>query len=312
MDEGPAGDHQTVLLEEAVTALVTDSNGFYVDGTFGRGGHTRALLERLGPEGRVLALDLDPQACRVGTALAARDSRLEMVQMSFRDLLPYLATRPVPVSVAGLLLDLGVSSPQLDDPARGFSFLRDGDLDMRMNPDQGQSAAAWLAAASETEITRVLQEYGEERYARRIARAIVQARAQKPLLRTVQLAQVIAEAHPAWQPGRHPATRSFQAIRIHINGELVALRAALDQVLEVLAVGGRLVVISFHSLEDRMVKRFIRDEQHPRVPRGLPIEEARLARRLRALGRAISPSAAEVAANPRARSAVMRVAEKLA
>lgn len=312
MDEGPAGDHQTVLLEEAVTALVTDSNGFYVDGTFGRGGHTRALLERLGPEGRVLALDLDPQACRVGTALAARDSRLEMVQMSFCDLLPYLATRPVPVSVAGLLLDLGVSSPQLDDPARGFSFLRDGDLDMRMNPDQGQSAAAWLAAASETEITRVLQEYGEERYARRIARAIVQARAQKPLLRTVQLAQVIAEAHPAWQPGRHPATRSFQAIRIHINGELVALRAALDQVLEVLAVGGRLVVISFHSLEDRMVKRFIRDEQHPRVPRGLPIEEARLARRLRALGRAISPSAAEVAANPRARSAVMRVAEKLA
>lgn len=312
MDEGPAGDHQTVLLEEAVTALVTDSNGFYVDGTFGRGGHTRALLERLGPEGRVLALDLDPQACRVGTALVARDSRLEMVQMSFRDLLPYLATRPVPVSVAGLLLDLGVSSPQLDDPARGFSFLRDGDLDMRMNPDQGQSAAAWLAAASETEITRVLQEYGEERYARRIARAIVQARAQKPLLRTVQLAQVIAEAHPAWQPGRHPATRSFQAIRIHINGELAALRAALDQVLEVLAVGGRLVVISFHSLEDRMVKRFIRDEQHPRVPRGLPIEEVRLARRLRALGRAISPSAAEVAANPRARSAVMRVAEKLA
>lgn len=312
MDEGPAGDHQTVLLEEAVTALVTDSNGFYVDGTFGRGGHTRALLERLGPEGRVLALDLDPQACRVGTALAARDSRLEMVQMSFRDLLPYLATRPVPVSVAGLLLDLGVSSPQLDDPARGFSFLRDGDLDMRMNPDQGQSAAAWLAAASETEITRVLQEYGEERYARRIARAIVQARAQKPLLRTVQLAKVIAEAHPAWQPGRHPATQSFQAIRIHINGELTALRAVLDQVLEIMAIGGRLVVISFHSLEDRMVKRFIRDAEHPRVPRGLPIEEARLPRRLRALGRAIHASATEVAANPRARSAVMRVAEKLA
>jgi 16S rRNA (cytosine1402-N4)-methyltransferase len=312
LDEGPAGDHQTVLLEEAVTALVTDSNGFYVDGTFGRGGHTRALLERLGPEGRVLALDLDPQACRVGTALAARDSRLEMVQMSFRDLLPYLATRPVPVSVAGLLLDLGVSSPQLDDPARGFSFLRDGDLDMRMNPDQGQSAAAWLAAASETEITRVLQEYGEERYARRIARAIVQARAQKPLLRTVQLAKVIAEAHPAWQPGRHPATQSFQAIRIHINGELTALRAVLDQVLEIMAIGGRLVVISFHSLEDRMVKRFIRDAEHPRVPRGLPIEEARLPRRLRALGRAIHASATEVAANPRARSAVMRVAEKLA
>ena len=312
MDEGPAGDHQTVLLEEAVTALVTDVSGFYVDGTFGRGGHTRALLDRLGPEGRVLALDLDPQACRVGKALAARDSRLEMVQMSFRDLLPHLAARAAPVPVAGLLLDLGVSSPQLDDPARGFSFLRDGDLDMRMNPEQGQSAAAWLAAASETEITRVLQEYGEERYARRIARAIVHARAQKPLLRTVQLAQVIAEAHPAWQPGRHPATRSFQAIRIHINGELTALRTALDQVLEVLAVGGRLVVISFHSLEDRMVKRFIRDEQHPRVPRGLPIEEARLPRRLRALGRAISPSAAEVAANPRSRSAVMRVAEKLA
>ena len=312
MGEGPTGDHQhqTVLQEEAVTALVTDANGFYVDGTFGRGGHTRALLARLGPEGRVLALDIDPEACRVGAALAARDRRLEMVQMSFRDLLPHLAARAVPV--AGLLLDLGVSSPQLDDAARGFSFLRDGDLDMRMNPDQGQRAAAWLAAASEAEIARVLHEFGEERYARRIARAIVRARTQEPLLRTVQLAQVIAEAHPAWQPGRHPATQSFQAIRIHINGELSALRAVLDQVLEVLAIGGRLVVISFHSLEDRMVKRFIRDAEHPRVPRGLPIEEARLPRRMRALGRAIHASAAEVAANPRARSAVMRVAEKLA
>jgi 16S rRNA (cytosine1402-N4)-methyltransferase len=260
----------------------------------------------------VLALDIDPEACRVGAALAARDSRLEMARMSFRDLLPHLAERAVPVPVAGLLLDLGVSSPQLDDAARGFSFLRDGALDMRMNPDQGQSAAAWLAAASEAEITRVLQEFGEERYARRIARAIVRARMQEPLLRTVQLAKVIAEAHPAWQPGRHPATQSFQAIRIHINGELTALRAVLDQVLEILAIGGRLVVISFHSLEDRMVKRFIRDAEHPRVPRGLPIEEARLPRRMRALGRAIHASATEVAANPRARSAVMRVAEKLA
>ena len=312
MEQGFAGDHQTVLLEEAVTALVTDSNGFYVDGTFGRGGHTRALLDRLGPEGRVLALDLDPQACRVGAELAARDSRLEMVQMSFRDLLPHLAARAAPVRVTGLLLDLGVSSPQLDDAARGFSFLRDGALDMRMNPEQGQSAAAWLAVAGETEITRVLQEYGEERYARRIARAIVRARTQEPLLRTVQLAKIIAEAHPAWQPGRHPATQSFQAIRIHINGELAALRAALDQVLDVLVVGGRLVVISFHSLEDRMVKRFIRDAEHPRVPRGLPLQEAHLPRRLRALGRAIRASAAEVATNPRARSAVMRVAEKLA
>jgi 16S rRNA (cytosine1402-N4)-methyltransferase len=312
VEEAFTGDHQTVLLEEAVTALVTDLDGFYVDGTFGRGGHARALLARLGPAGRVLALDLDPEACRVGAALAARDNRLEMEQMSFRDLAPHLAARAVPVRVAGLLLDLGVSSPQLDDPARGFSFLRDGVLDMRMNPGAGQSAAAWLAMASETEITRVLQEYGEERYARRIARAIVRARAQEPLLRTVQLAQVIAEAHPAWQPGRHPATQSFQAIRIHINGELTALRAALDQVLDVLTVGGRLVVISFHSLEDRMVKRFIRDAERPRVPRGLPIEEARLPRRLRALGRVVRPSAAEVVANPRARSAVMRVAEKLA
>jgi 16S rRNA (cytosine1402-N4)-methyltransferase len=312
LDEGSAGDHQTVLREEAVTALVTDVNGFYVDGTFGRGGHTRALLARLGSGLAPLAVPADPEACRAGAALAAQDRRLELRQMSFADLLPHLAAQPVPTPVTGLLLDLGVSSPQLDDAARGFSFLRDGALDMRMDPGRGQSAADWLAAAGEAEIAQVLYDYGEERHARRIARAIVRARAQAPLRRTVQLAEIIAQAHPAWPRGRHPATQSFQAIRIHINGELAALGAVLDQVLELLAIGGRLVVISFHSLEDRLVKRFIRAAEHPRVPRGLPIENARLPRRLRALGRAIRPPAAAVAANPRARSAVMRVAEKLA
>lgn len=312
MGEGAAGNHQTVLQEEAVTALVTDVNGFYVDGTFGRGGHTRALLARLGPRGRVLALDRDPEACRVGAELAAQDRRLEIRQMSFADLLPHLAAQSDPTPVTGLLLDLGVSSPQLDDASRGFSFLRDGALDMRMDPERGPSAADWLAVASETEIAQVLYDYGEERHGRRIARAIVRAREQEPLRSTVQLARIIAEAHPAWPRGRHPATQSFQAIRIQVNGELTALRAVLDQVLQLLAVGGRLVVISFHSLEDRLVKRFIRDAEHPRIPRGLPIAEACVPRRLRALGRAIRPSAAAVAANPRARSAVMRVAEKLA
>lgn len=306
------GGHQTVLRDEAVTALLTDRDGFYVDCTFGRGGHSAELLRRLGPGARLLAIDLDPEACAAAAALAARDPRLEIVQGSFAELPALLEARGRRGRVAGILLDLGVSSPQLDDAARGFSFLRDGPLDMRMDPQRGESAAAWLARARETEIAAVLRDYGEERHARRIARAIVRAREGAPLERTAQLAEVIAAAHPAWQPGRHPATQSFQAIRIQVNQELEALRALLAEVVELLQVGGRLVVISFHSLEDRLVKRFIRDAAHPRVPRGLPIEESRLPRRLRALGRAQRPSATELAANPRARSAVLRAAEKLA
>ncbi len=305
-------EHQTVLRNEAVTALLTDRDGFYVDGTFGRGGHSAELLRRLAPRGRLLAVDLDPDACVVAEALAAADPRLEVFRGSFAELPDLLGARGLRGQVTGILLDLGVSSPQLDTADRGFSFLRDGPLDMRMDPERGESAAVWLARAGEAEIATVLREYGEERHARRIARAIVRARAQGPVERTGHLAEVIAAAHPAWQPGRHPATQSFQAIRIHLNRELEALRAFLDEVIELLAVGGRLVVISFHSLEDRLVKRFIRDAERPKVPRGLPIEESRLPRRLRALGRAQRPTAAEVDANPRARSAVMRVAEKVA
>ncbi|MFZ5654614.1 MAG: 16S rRNA (cytosine(1402)-N(4))-methyltransferase RsmH [Pseudomonadota bacterium] len=306
------GGHQTVLRDEAVTALLTERDGFYVDGTFGRGGHSAELLRRLGPGGRLLALDLDPEACAAGAGLAELDPRLELVQGSFAELPQLLDARGMRGRVTGILLDLGVSSPQLDTAERGFSFVRDGPLDMRMDPGRGESAAAWLARAGEAEIAAVLKDYGEEPHARRIARAIVRARARAPLERTAQLAEVIAAAHPAWQPGRHPATLSFQAIRIRVNGELDALRVLLGAVIDLLAVGGRLVAISFHSLEDRLIKRFIRDAGRPAVPRGLPIEEARRRRRGPARGGARRPGAAEVAANPRARSAVLRVAEKVA
>ncbi|MBQ0798718.1 MAG: 16S rRNA (cytosine(1402)-N(4))-methyltransferase RsmH [Porticoccaceae bacterium] len=304
-------NHQTVLMDEAVEALVTDENGFYVDGTFGRGGHSRLLLSRLSPQASLLAIDKDPRACSVGEELAGRDGRLEMVNASFADLSALIDERGKRGAVTGVLLDLGVSSPQLDDPERGFSFLHDGPLDMRMDPQRGVSAAEWLAEAGVDEIAVVLRDYGEERYAKRMARAIVELREHTPITRTAQLAAVIAEAHPAWEKGKNPATRAFQAIRIFINRELDDLRALLDQILDVLAVGGRLVVISFHSLEDRPVKRFIRECEQPRLPRGLPVTEAQIVRRLRSVGKAVKASPEEVMRNPRARSAVMRVAEKL-
>lgn len=305
-------NHQTVLMDEAVEALVTDEHGFYVDGTFGRGGHSRLLLSRLSPQASLLAIDKDPRACSVGEELAGRDGRLEMVNASFADLSALIDERGKRGAVTGVLLDLGVSSPQLDDPERGFSFLHDGPLDMRMDPQRGVSAAEWLAEAGVDEIAVVLRDYGEERYAKRMARAIVELREHTPITRTAQLAAVIAEAHPAWEKGKNPATRAFQAIRIFINRELDDLRALLDQILDVLAVGGRLVVISFHSLEDRPVKRFIRECEQPRLPRGLPVTEAQIVRRLRSVGKAVKASPEEVMRNPRARSAVMRVAEKLA
>jgi len=304
-------NHQTVLMDEAVAALVTDKSGFYVDGTFGRGGHSRLLLSHLSPQGSLLAIDKDPQACSAGLALAEEDGRLEMVNASFADLSALIEARGKRGEVTGVLLDLGVSSPQLDDPERGFSFSHDGPLDMRMDPNRGESAAEWLARADADEISSVIKEYGEERYARRMARAIVALREQTPITRTAQLAAVIAEAHPAWEPGKNPATKAFQAIRIFINRELDDLRALLDQILDVLAVGGRLVVISFHSLEDRPVKRFIRECERPPLPRGLPVTEAQIVRRLRSIGKAVKASPEEVKQNPRARSAVMRVAEKL-
>lgn len=304
-------NHQTVLMDEAVEALVTDEHGFYVDGTFGRGGHSKLLLSRLSPQASLLAIDKDPRACAVGEEMAGRDERLEMVNASFADLSVLIDERGKRGAVTGVLLDLGVSSPQLDDPERGFSFLHDGPLDMRMDPQRGVSAAEWLAEAGVDEISVVLRDYGEERYAKRMARAIVELREHTPITRTAQLAAVIAEAHPAWEKGKNPATRAFQAIRIFINRELDDLRALLDQILDVLAVGGRLVVISFHSLEDRPVKRFIRECEKPSLPRGLPVTEAQIVRRMRSVGKAVKASPEEVMGNPRARSAVMRVAEKL-
>lgn len=305
-------EHQSVLLEQAVAALITECDACYIDGTFGRGGHSRAILERLGPGGQLVGIDKDPQAVAAGHRLADSEPRFTILQGTFAEMATLLAKQQQTRPVAGVLLDLGVSSPQLDQADRGFSFLRDGPLDMRMDPTRGESAAAWLARVGEAEIARVLKEYGEERFAKRIARAVVKSRIEKPIERTRQLAEIIAAAHPAWEPGRHPATQSFQAIRIYINNELSDLERGLEAALNVLAPGGRLVVISFHSLEDRIVKRFIRDQARgPRLPAHLPVRESDIARRLKPLGRAQRPGDEEVAGNPRARSAVMRVAEKL-
>ncbi|MEQ6918330.1 16S rRNA (cytosine(1402)-N(4))-methyltransferase RsmH [Halomonas aquatica] len=302
--------HASVLLDGAVEALVHDADGVYLDGTFGRGGHARAILERLGPQGRLLAIDRDPQA--VAEAGGITDARFAIERGEFARLGEIADRHGLHGRLSGVLLDVGVSSPQLDDPERGFSFLRDGPLDMRMDPDHGESAAGFLARAGEGEIVRVFKGYGEERFARRLARAIVARRDERPFERTADLAEVVKAAHPAWEKGKHPATRVFQALRIQVNGELDQLDAALEAALEALAPGGHLVVISFHSLEDRRVKRFIRD--HVRgdtdLPRGMPLRDDQLKRRLESLGKARRPSAEEVEVNPRARSAVMRVARK--
>lgn len=305
--------HQTVLLEETVAGVLSDVDGVYVDGTFGRGGHSRLLLSKLGANARLIGIDKDPQAVAEGQQLAQSDKRFTMLQGSFADMHKLLKGAAITNSLSGVLLDLGVSSPQLDQAERGFSFLKDGALDMRMNSAQGESAQQWLAHAEENEIARVLKEYGEERFAKRIARAIIAARTETPLTNTLQLAKVVAEANPAWEKGKHPATRAFQAIRIHINNELGDLERLLDDVLDLLAVGGRLAVISFHSLEDRIVKRFIRQQvRGDDLPAYIPVQSSDLHVRMRAIGKAIQPSTAEVEANPRSRSAVLRIAEKLA
>ncbi len=307
------GSHATVLLDEAVEALLTTDDGFYVDGTFGRGGHSGRLLQRLSSGGSLLAIDRDAQAVAEARRRFATDGRFDVVQEGFAELAGLVEARGRLGAVSGVLLDLGVSSPQLDLPERGFSFLHDGPLDMRMDQTCGSSAADWVNSAPEEEIARVLKEYGEERFARRMARAIAAARAEQPITRTGQLAEIVKQANPAWEKGKHPATRAFQAIRIQVNDELEQLRRGLEQAVEVLAPGGRLVVISFHSLEDRMVKRFIRQQaEGDRLPPGLPIPDHQRNRRLRALGKALKPGPEEVKRNPRARSAVMRVAEKLA
>lgn len=293
-------------------ALAIQASGYYLDGTFGRGGHASTLLARLGPEGRLLAADRDPQAVAAGQNLALRDARLEIVQARYSQLPALARARGWAGRISGILLDLGVSSPQLDQAERGFSFSVEAPLDMRMDPTTGTSAADWIASASERQIAETLKIYGEERFARRIARAIVAARRVEPIATTRALAAVIERAVPSREPGKHPATRSFQALRIQINEELEELQRFLAEVCELLAFGGRLVVISFHSLEDRIVKRFIRDEaQGASIPKGVPVRDRELRRRLRAIGQAVRPSSAEIERNPRARSAIMRTAERL-
>jgi 16S rRNA (cytosine1402-N4)-methyltransferase len=306
--------HQTVLLEEAVGALVTRADGVYVDGTFGRGGHSRALLAKLGAAGRLLAFDKDPQAIEAAREIG--DKRFEIVHDSFAALAPALAERGIG-RLSGVLLDLGVSSPQLDDPERGFSFRAEGPLDMRMDPTRGESAAEWLARATQQELTEVIRDYGEERFAVQVAKAIIARRAESdrlgPLVSTGELAQIVAHAVKTREKGKDPATRTFQAIRIYVNQELAELQVVLEAALASLEQGGRLVVISFHSLEDRIVKRFMQARASaPAVDRRLPIRAVDLpSPPLKIVGRLFA-SDAEVQANPRARSAVMRVAERLA
>lgn len=303
--------HQTVLLREAVDALVTNPAGFYVDGTFGRGGHSRYLLELLADEGRVLGVDKDPAAGVAATQLACDEPRFEFFHGSFAEL-PQQLQRMGVAAVDGILLDLGVSSPQLDEGERGFSFLHDGPLDMRMDTTRGETAAQWISSASIDEIALVLKEYGEERFARRIATAIAAARSEQAITTTARLAQVVSEANPRWEKHKHPATRAFQGIRIKVNRELEDLQALLGSALDMLRLGGRLVVISFHSLEDRMVKRYMRDmARGEQLPPGVPVRDSALNRRMKLVGRAVRASQAEVAANARARSAIMRVAEKI-
>jgi 16S rRNA (cytosine1402-N4)-methyltransferase len=297
--------HQPVLGHEAIEALALRPDGTYVDGTFGRGGHTRLILERLGAAGRLIALDRDPQAAEAARAIG--DPRFSFFKAKFSDL------SMVPAQVHGMLFDLGVSSPQLDDPARGFSFRHDGPLDMRMDPEAGMSAAEWLANAEEKEIRGVIRDYGEERFAKQIAAAIVAARRREPIVRTRQLADLVAQAVRTREPGQDPATRTFQAVRIHVNRELEEVSLMLPQAAARLAPQGRLAVISFHSLEDRIVKRFMQQAARPEVPRRLPLKASEMPEPvLRLVGRAQRASPEETRRNPRARSATLRVAERTA
>jgi 16S rRNA (cytosine1402-N4)-methyltransferase len=304
--------HRPVLLDEVLAGLSIKADGIYVDGTFGRGGHAGAILAMLGPEGRLLAMDKDPEAVQSAETQFGGDRRFAIEQGSFTMLGSMVARQDLQGKVNGLLLDLGVSSPQLDDASRGFSFSEEGPLDMRMDPTQGISAAQWLNEADEKEISRVLKTLGEERFSRRIARAIVAQRATQPLQTTRELAELIAAAVPMREKHKHPATRSFQAIRIFINSELDDVRSVLEQVPDMLATHGRMAVISFHSLEDRIVKRFIRDEYRgEQPPQAFPLAGMDYQPRLKPVGKAIRASEKEISENPRARSAVLRIAERL-
>ena len=297
--------HEPVLAREAIEALAIRADGIYVDGTFGRGGHSRLILERLGPHGRLIALDRDPQAAEAARAMG--DPRFTFFKARFSEL------SMVPAQVHGMLFDLGVSSPQLDDPARGFSFRHDGPLDMRMDPEAGMSAAEWLAHAEQQELGRVIRDYGEERFAKQIAAAIVAARRGAPIIRTRQLADLVGQAVRTREPGQDPATRTFQALRIHLNRELEEVSLMLPAATARLAPQGRLAVISFHSLEDRIVKRNMQSAARPEVPRKLPLKASEMPQPvLRIVGRAQRASTEETRRNPRARSATLRVAERTA
>ena len=301
-----------MLVDEALAALALEAGGYYVDATFGRGGHSALILEALGREGRLLALDRDPEAIEAGRRRFADEVRLTLLHASFADLGTLVPAHAHDRPCRGVLLDLGVSSPQLDDPRRGFSFRADGPLDMRMDPTRGEPVAAWLARAGLDEIRQVIQTYGEERFARRVAQAIVSARARGPLTGTAELAALVARAVRTREPGKHPATRTFQALRMFINDELGQLERGLNGALAALSPGGRLAVISFHSLEDRAVKRFMqRESQVDPALKRLPVLPAEARPRLKTVGRKLRAGAAELERNPRARSALLRVAERL-
>lgn len=304
--------HRPVLLAEAVDALAIKPDGIYLDGTFGRGGHAAAILRSLSERGKLLAMDQDPQAIVAAEQKFAADARFEIVQNNFENIEKFVHEKGLDQQIDGVLLDIGVSSPQLDDAERGFSFIRSGPLDMRMNPQVGQSAAQWLANVEEYDLVTVLMHFGEEKFARRIAHAIVETRQSTPIDNTLQLANIIEAAVPVRDKKKHPATKSFQAIRIYINRELEVLENVLQAALNVLSVGGRLAIISFHSLEDRMVKRYFRDiSRGPQLPKELPIMTKDIEQPFKLVGKAIKPGAAELVENPRARSSVLRVIERV-
>jgi 16S rRNA (cytosine1402-N4)-methyltransferase len=305
-------EHLPVLLSEAVAALAIKADGIYVDGTFGRGGHARQILTHLSADGQLLGLDKDPAAIAVGQHLGLHDPRFSIEHCSFAELATAVQAHEWQGKINGILLDIGVSSPQLDESERGFSFQKDGPLDMRMNPDEGISAAEWLANAEMEDIAHVIKTYGEEKFGTRIARMIVETRDASPITTTKQLADLADKASPFREKHKHPATRTFQAIRIYINNELGDLTTGLEQALDVLAVGGRLAVISFHSLEDRIVKRYFREQaKGDDLPSYFPIRADELHPRVKLVGKAIKAGKGELAVNPRARSAVLRIVEKL-
>lgn len=310
-EAGTDFSHRSVLLDSAVDYMVSDPDGKYVDATFGRGGHSRLILERLSASGQLLGIDKDPEAISAAEELAAHDSRFGHFHGSFAELGRAISEAGWE-QAGGILMDLGVSSPQLDDASRGFSFMREGPLDMRMNPLQSPSAAEWLASAEEREIADVIFRYGEERFSRRIARLVVERRQETPIETTLQLAELVSTAIPKKEKHKHPATRTFQAVRIFINRELEDLELGLQAAVDRLAPGGRLVVISFHSLEDRVVKRFMRDlARGPRLPKGIPVTADQEVSDFRLIGKASKAAAGEVSENVRARSAVMRVLERI-